>query len=110
MVLPEAMSFGLSVVTSAGSQVPAPLEIIEDRKSGFLVSMKQRDLSHIYSSPPLTPSIDLTVAMERLALLIENKNLREEMGMNAERECSQGKLSMEKRNRRLEEIYRSAIS
>jgi len=68
LVLPEAMSCGLPVVSFSGY---GPSEIITDGKDGFLI-----------------PNYDTDKFAEKLSLLMDDEDLRSEMG-NAAIESSQ---------------------
>ncbi len=62
LVLLEAMQAGLPIVSTYEGGIP---DIIEEGKTGFIVSQR-----------------DVNALTKKLALLMQNKNLREEMGRN----------------------------
>ena len=84
----EAMSFGIPVIVSNVCALP---ELVEDRKSGFIV--KPGSVSDL---------------VEKLEVLISNSAIRYKMGQVA-RARFEEKFSVEMANKKLLEVYRSAI-
>ncbi len=80
----EAMAVGLPVVSTYHAGIP---EVVEDKKSGFLV--KERDVDGLSSC---------------LDRLIDNSLLREKMGERG-REIIKERFTLDKKIRELEEIY-----
>ena len=84
----EAMSFGIPVIVSRVCALP---ELVEDSKSGFIVEPGSvGDLS------------------EKLEVLISNSSIRHKMGQAA-RARFEEKFSVEMANKKLLEVYRSAV-
>lgn len=110
VVFLEAMSAGLPIVSTTSMTVP---EIVKDGVNGFLV---KTNLSHenYYENRKayeirrrkVDPEI-VKQLVEKLSILIENKKLREEMGLAGKKmiEDPEGKFSIEKRNKQLKRIY-----
>ncbi len=114
----EAMSFGLPIIALDRHGVS---EFIIDGKNGFLVKPSEK----IPYPPVETPYLGVRskkfinhlkvidpIVVNRLynraARLIENKNLREKMGAESLK-ISNTKFSLEKRNKRLKEIFDAAL-
>lgn len=101
----EALSFGVPVITVGGQ---TRREIIEDRKTGFIID-EPKNLN-IKSLKNLKDYSDIINELEKKTeLLIKNKNLREKMSKNAIKEIRNGKFSIMKRNKKLKRIYKEAL-
>lgn len=114
VVLLEAMSAGLPIVSTTSMTVP---EIVKEGKNGFLV---KTNLSHenyyekIKEYERIRKKIDWDIVhqlVEKLSLLIEDKKLREKMGGAGRKmiEDKDGKFSIERRNKQLKKIYENAL-
>lgn len=101
MVLLEAMNYHLPIVAASGSYTPVMPEIIEDGKTGFLVAMKQQGSRF---------SIHIDEIVKKVSLLIENKPLRQQIATEAKKMISQGKFSLEQRNKQLYTFYQKALN
>jgi len=122
MVLLEAMSCGLPVITT---DVYASPEIVDNSKTGFLIhspfSCYRANFIHKWDENSEAwnnfvnflklkqPKI-IGQIVEKTAILIENKSLRKRMGKSGRREIEKGKFSIKKRNEKLERIYEEAIT
>lgn len=89
----EAMSFGLPVV---GVDVKSRKELTENNETGFLVKLTEE-----------SKMIDTMV--EKVSLLIEDKELINYMSNNAIETINHGKFSIEARNNNLKRIYCEAL-
>jgi glycosyltransferase involved in cell wall biosynthesis len=113
----EAMSYQLPVVTT---DVWANPEMVSDRKTGLLVSsphlcrFTDRYLTyfehpdwvkHITTLDPRT----VEELEAKLAVLIEDEDMRNQMGLAARHEAERGRFSIERRNRQLARIFDEAI-
>lgn len=100
----DAMAFGAPIVTVDGH---ARKEIVEDGKTGFVISRgttPHRELSR---------NINKAIIQEmenKISLLIKDEKLRKTMSKNCIRNIRSGKFSLNKRNAKLEKIYRNAIN
>jgi glycosyltransferase involved in cell wall biosynthesis len=115
----EAMNHGLPIV---GLDIYDYPETIKNGHTGFLISKPE----HVsYYKEPFIPDnytkkfykdicqLDVKVVnalVEKMSLLIENKGLRQEMGLNASNEILSGIFSFSKRNSKLTRIFESALS
>lgn len=88
MSILEAMSFGIPVITS---NVYAMNEIINDGEDGFLI-----------------PPGDLEALLEKMSILIENKDLRKKMGAAAKNKTLQ-RFNPEITGKALKQIYETCI-
>ena len=102
MSLLEAMNFSLPVITIKGKCAPAAEEIVEDSVSGFLI---HRNWENNHSIEKL----DLKTFVSKISVLIENENLRRNMGQAGKEEIVSGKFCVKKRNRKLKQIYEEAL-
>ncbi len=100
----EAMNFGLPIITTKGKFVPVSREIVDDGISGFLI-----ELDNSSDSNRIEGTLDFGDFIAKLRLLIEDKGLREKMGMAGKSKIVDGKFSLKKRNNRLKEIYEEAL-
>jgi glycosyltransferase involved in cell wall biosynthesis len=96
--IPEALSYGLPVITS---NTFAKSELIEDGKNGFLVEIPKDWNWTNYGD---MDERLLSNFMDKTSRLIKNKKLRESMSQSAIR-FAKDKFSIEKRNKKLSEIY-----
>jgi glycosyltransferase involved in cell wall biosynthesis len=115
----DAMSYELPVVTidSWGNS-----EIVEDGKTGFVVSQPdgfQLPIADFLPDRKVTPvkkakrAVNPQVVqelVEKTSLLIENRELRRQMGKAARCEVEQGKFSIERRNGKLKRIFDEATA
>jgi glycosyltransferase involved in cell wall biosynthesis len=118
MVFLDAMSYELPIVTT---DVWANPELVEDGKTGFLVP-KSEVAQYIdgfivhFNSPEykkVVTTIDpkmMQALIEKLSILIENPELRREMGKAGRWEVEHGKFSIEKRNEKLKRIFDEATA
>lgn len=100
--IPEAMSFGLPIVTVDSF---ARKEIVKDGKTGFVIEMSKN-----FSGYDCMDEKMLNDLFEKTCLLIENKKLREKMAKEGRKEVSKGLFNIEKRNKNLRRIYFSALN
>lgn len=103
--VPEALSFGLPVISS---RTFAKSELIEDRKTGFIVDIPKDFFSDLYPNYINMNKKMLNDFYEKTSLLIENKLLLKQMSENA-RKASLEKFSIKKRNKLLEKIYSESV-
>ena len=108
----EAMSTGLPIVCTDDFTLP---ELVEDRYNGFLVKSPSHWYDHRFnleaypklaakSSPQTVKEL-----VEKISILIEDRNLREKMGRNSFNLVSRGKFSIKERNKKLLRIYKDAL-
>jgi len=114
VVLLEAMSVGLPIVSTTSMTVP---EIVQHGVNGYLV---KTDFSHekyynnVEEYEKKRMKVDWNIVdqlVKYLSILIENKDMREAMG-NAGRymiESEKSKLNSEFRNRKLKRIYEECL-
>ena len=119
MSLLEAMSYELPVVTI---DAWANSEIVENGKTGFLVPCSKNIPYYIENSIPAFGTKEFERAIrttdpevvqglcDKLSLLIENAELRRNMGKAGRWEVEHGKFSIEKRNQHLKRIFDEATS
>ena len=97
----EAMSFGLPVVTVDGF---AKKEIVEDGRTGLIVEkphdINYKDLNHDI----------INKLIENCSKIIENTKLRKRMSKNCINIIKGGKFSIKERNKKLERIYKEALT
>ncbi len=117
VVFLEAMSAGLPVVGTTSFTVP---ELIEDGKNGFLIKTQYSWEMYFTKNGKLDrkkyeedvmkehPEI-IKQLVEKISLLIENKNLREKMGIESRKIIEGGKLSIKERNKNLRRIYEEVL-
>ncbi|GEM_PF-745687 len=113
-IFSEAASFGIPVV-SVDTKFPEKLdlvrtrkEIIEDGKTGFVISMKDGLSAEEIEFSEKEEIINEIV--EKTEYLIKNPRLREGMSKNCIREIKSGKFSIKKRNEKLRRIYESSLN
>jgi len=102
-IFPEAMSFGIPVVTIDGF---ARKEIVKDGKTGKVIELNKQ-LSDIEMKSPNEKIVKEIV--KETSLLIDNEKLREKMSRNCLKEVEYGMFSIEKRNEKLRRIYEKEI-
>lgn len=114
-------SCGLPIISSNIFAIP---EIVEDGKNGFLISIPEElndfrsdfllksrdDIKRKYRilSENIIDSV-VEQLVEKLSILIENKDLREKMGNYSRMMVESGKFSIEEKNRKLKRIYDEAL-
>jgi glycosyltransferase involved in cell wall biosynthesis len=110
----EAMSYELPVVTTDVYHQP---EVVEDGRTGLLVRKSEQVPWYINGSipnDPLQPSFQRAIRtvdhrlvrrlVEKLSVLIENPELRRNMGAAGRWEVEHGKFSIARRNERLKRV------
>ncbi len=100
---PEALAFGLPVVTVDGF---ARKDIINDGKTGYVIE-RPKDVS-IDKMGEIEKKI-IQRMVDKTSILIENKNLRERMSRAGREMVKKGKYSIRERNKRLRKIYEEAL-
>ena len=116
----EAMSYELPVVTTNVYHQP---EVVEDGRTGLLVEKSGRVPWYVNGSipnDPLHPSFQRAIRtvdhglaqrlVEKVSVLIENPELRRNMGAAARWEIEHGKFSIERRNERLKQVLDECTS
>jgi glycosyltransferase involved in cell wall biosynthesis len=99
----EAMNFGLPIVTIDGY---ARKEIIQDKKNGFIIEKpKYLEVDKISKNEEKL----IKKLINKVSLLIENKNLRNRISKNNRKVIEKGKFSIQERNKKLNRVYREAI-
>jgi len=98
----EALAFGIPVLTVGGF---TRKDLITEGKTGFII---KRNFSKWYPSKK-EGAVLIEQLVEKGSQLIENKKLREKMSKNCKEIVKNGKFSIKNRNKKLEEIYNSAI-
>jgi len=99
--LVEAMAFGLATVTVNGF---ARKEIVKNGKTGYVIETKANPQKSKEERKRLVKEIVFITTK-----LIKNKKLLLNIQKNAKREIKNGKFSIEKRNKKLEEVYKEAL-
>lgn len=119
MVILEAMSFGLPVITT---DLWANKEMVEDGVNGFLIRKSSRvpyfdryfipkgGTSDILEAITEVDKDTVRELIEKTSILIEDQTLRHKMGIAARREIETGKFSIKERNKKLKEIFDEAIA
>lgn len=116
----EAMSYELPVVTTNVYHQP---EVVEDGRTGLLVEKSGRVpwyVNGFIPNDPLHPSFQRAIRtvdhrlaqrlVEKVSVLIENPELRRNMGAAARWEIEHGKFSIERRNERLKRVLDECTS
>ncbi len=117
VVFLEAMSAGLPVIGTTSFTVP---ELIEEGKNGFLIKTpyswenyfeKDGSLNRARLKEDVHKEHNEIVRqlVEKLSILIEDKELCEKMGKRSREIIETGKLSIAKRNEQLKRIYKEAL-
>ena len=109
----EAMSTGLPIVCTDDFTLP---ELVKDGYNGLLVKSPLHwydyrfDLGGKYMElAKETSQGTINALVDKISLLIENKELREQMGKNSFKIVSTGKFSIRERNKKLRKIYEEAL-
>jgi glycosyltransferase involved in cell wall biosynthesis len=117
----EAMSYGLPVIATdihstaeyviegkTGLLVPPPLGVVRlsDAYGGLPVAGFTNRFMELFGSPDLRVVEGL---VKTCATLIENRELREKLGVMARRQVEQGEFSLERRNGVLKKVLDGAI-
>ena len=98
------MGFGLPVVSVGGH---SRKELIEDGKTGYVIENPFGDTITMEDLEKL--NIQTVKNLERkVEDLVLKKDLRNEMSFNCKKIVQDGKFSIDKRNKRLNEIYKGA--
>lgn len=115
----EAMSFGLPIIAINNNF--AATEMVINNKTGFLIETSQKFLMFPFSKycPEWVDKwvyidnlkkeddlIGLKNLIEKLELLIQNKELREKLGRNGRERLVTGDLSIENRNNKLYNLFK----
>ena len=100
IAIPEAMSFGLPILTLDGM---AKKEIVSNGKTGFIIRRPKEIMNDEEMNEEMIKEF-----VEKTSLLIKNKKLRDRMSKNAVKEAKE-KFSIEKRNEKLQKIYEEAL-
>ena len=93
----EAMSFGLPIVTVNAKQTESRKEIVQNNVQGFIYEFGNG----------VFVRKDMFEGCEKLIL---DNNLRKRMSYNCLNEIKDGRFSIKQRNKKLERIYRDALS
>jgi glycosyltransferase involved in cell wall biosynthesis len=110
----EAMSTGLPIVCTDDFTLP---ELVEDGYNGFLVKspinwypygLKGQWDEYAKDTEKDHPET-VKELVDKISILIENKELREKMGKNSFALVESGKFSIKERNKRLRAIYEEAL-
>lgn len=115
VVFLEAMSVGLPIVSTTSFTVP---ELVEDGTNGFLVKTNLTHENYYDRVDKYNEDIRkvnqniVDQLVEKLSILIEDKKLREKMGLAGRKkiEDSKSKLNNDYRNKRLSKIYEECLS
>jgi glycosyltransferase involved in cell wall biosynthesis len=115
MTILDAMSYELPIIAT---DVWGNSEIVRDGATGFLIARSKKVPYYmrtprglIYYTPAFFNAIrstDYEVAKDlsrKISMLVEDKELRREMGRSARREIEIGKFSIKKRNEKLKRIF-----
>jgi glycosyltransferase involved in cell wall biosynthesis len=116
----EAMASGLPII---GANVYAQREIVSDGENGYLIDVPitpfegspqlrtqqsvERYRRAILNESLFDPVVDQLA--EKIELLIQDRGIRERMSRNSVKMTTDGKFGLQARNRRLKEIYSSAL-
>lgn len=103
--VPEALAFGIPVVSTKSF---AKDELVKDGKTGFLVDLP-KNWDTIKERYRCMDEKFIQDFVTKTSELIENKALRENMSKEARKEVISGLFSIEKRNKKLQEIYKEAL-
>jgi len=119
MAFLDAMSYELPVVTI---DAWANSEIVENGKTGFVVKKSEKIPCYVenlipnFGSPEFEKAIRtpdpqaVQELVEKIGILIENKDLRRRMGKAARWEVEQGEFSIAKRNEKLKRVFDEATA
>lgn len=115
----DAMSYELPVITTDVWSNP---EIVEDGKTGLIIKKSEkvpyytRNFIFNGGTPEFLKAIENTdpnvvqELVEKTRILIENKELRRQMGKAGRQEVEHGKFSIERRNDKLKRIFDEATA
>ena len=118
LVVLDAMSYELPVVIT---DVVANSEIVEDGRTGFVIKKSEKVPYYVDNFIPAggTPQFEKAIrivdprvveqVVEKTSILIENEELRRQMGKAGRWEIEEGKFSIQKRNEKLKRIFDEAI-
>lgn len=109
----ESMSFGVPIITINTNATNACKEIVTDGKTGFVVNALYYTGDEAYSGGKhIGPNEEKIISklIEKTSELIEDTKLRDSMSKNCIQVIKNGKFSIKKRNKKLEKIYREAIT
>ncbi|HLD55565.1 MAG TPA: glycosyltransferase family 4 protein [Candidatus Nanoarchaeia archaeon] len=101
--VPEAMAYELPIVTS---NTFAKKELLKNGKYGLLVDLSKDWKKYYYEC--MNKDM-LNEFIKKTEILINDKKLREKIGKEARKEVINGMFSIEKRNRKLRDIYEEAL-
>src|SRR3989339_11795 len=101
--VPESFAYELPIVTS---NTFAKAELLKNGKYGFLINLPKDWNQMQYENMDKKM---LNEFIKKTEILIKDKKLREKMGKEARKEVINGMFSMEKRNKKLREIYEEAL-
>jgi glycosyltransferase involved in cell wall biosynthesis len=108
--MPEAMSFGIPIITVDGF---ARKEIVEQGKTGFVVdSPKKVEFSWDWAGGPIKiTNRDALIKdlVKHAEELINNKELLEKMSIECRKVIKEGKFSLKERNKKMRKIYEEAL-
>lgn len=104
--IPEAMSFGLPVVSVEGN---SRKELIKEGRTGFIIENKSIISCHKFGNILNGREKVLNGLFKQTELLINNPSLRKKISINCLKEVSKGIFSLEKRNKKLKKIYSEAL-
>ncbi len=118
VVFLDAMSYELPIITT---DVWANREMVEDGRTGFLVPKSEVAQYidefgiHLYSREfkEVVRTIDpkmVAALVDKISILIENKELRRKMGKTARWEVEHGRFSINNRNEKLKRIFDEATA
>jgi glycosyltransferase involved in cell wall biosynthesis len=115
MTFIESMSYEIPIIATnwRGNK-----EIIEDKETGYLIKspygldpnlpLNMKEIISLSSKGP--DYIVIQELIEKMSILIEEKKIRKRMGRKARSEIEIGKFSMKTRNKKLNEIFKKALS
>jgi glycosyltransferase involved in cell wall biosynthesis len=111
----DAMVGGLPIVASNIFAIP---ELVENNKNGFIIKapvswhdkkfLHKKDYTNIKNYNKIYNRYANEI-VKKLSILIENKKLREKMGQYSFKLVSEGKFSINERNKKLRRIYEGSI-
>jgi glycosyltransferase involved in cell wall biosynthesis len=119
VVYPEAMAHGLPIISTDSPPTP---EFVENGVTGFLLPSPifflgeglLKKWTDWYSFVEIIKKSEFPAMVgalvEKLSILIENRDVRERMGAEAKRRVEEGKFSINERNNKLRRIYEEAIA
>jgi glycosyltransferase involved in cell wall biosynthesis len=103
----EAMSYGLPIVTTTGSRLPASKEIIHEGENGFLIEQVGADGEPTWHAgqPDYQGRLDLDQFVDALDRLCGDVSLRDEISRRNRDVIEHGRFSLVQRNQTLGEIF-----